>query len=643
MLPDLSVDEEELAFLGAALGGCDFTGEAQRSFLACTEDCDVQAAPGSGKTTLLVAKLDLLARRWSHPQAGVCVLSHTNTARREVEERLRDREAASVLLSYPHYIGTITTFLHRFLALPYLRGLGMMVRQVDDDAFADAALRRAAANSTLRSWKAVTSRRGGGWLFDNIVGNLTYDKAQGLVRLPRMPGPDSETGKALANLKAQLSKEGVFRYDDLTAFAARSLDECPNLAACLSVRFPLVFLDEAQDTGGGHLRLLEQVFRGRSVIQRLGDANQTIYGGGDAGSPWLPAEGDYIDLGTSWRFGKGIADFASRLTCKRDQVIVGAREEEGQHAIFLFDEDTQKEVIPGFAAYVVEQCPDWRSRAFDARVVASGIRHQSEGLRAYFDDYLPPAKQRAEVTSLIGCLRCAADTTISDASLAQRLQGYSDGLIDVLRRLNHTPGDGLRWSRARLWAGLAAVDPDAPLRLRGVLVDCLRGRVDLSEEAAWRATAEAICSNLSLLTEASAADIAVGAGDFLHFSDPAEVLPDTGTDVFVHQVCAEAELVLRLGSIASVKGQTHDATLVVQSKAHTTRDLVNAFSVAFGGKPPPTEANAGKLKAVMNVFVAATRPSHLLCLAIPATQFKVKKHRQKAANDGWRIVDLTAR
>lgn len=49
-----------LGELGEELGGCDFTGVNQRSFLSSTESCDIQAAPGNGKTTLLVAKLALL-------------------------------------------------------------------------------------------------------------------------------------------------------------------------------------------------------------------------------------------------------------------------------------------------------------------------------------------------------------------------------------------------------------------------------------------------------------------------------------------------------------------------------------------------------------------------------------------------------
>ncbi len=82
---------------------------------------DVEACPGSGKTTLLVAKLAILARHWTERRRGICVLSHTNVARREIETRLGGTPEGKLLLSYPHFVGTIHGFVNEFLALPWLR------------------------------------------------------------------------------------------------------------------------------------------------------------------------------------------------------------------------------------------------------------------------------------------------------------------------------------------------------------------------------------------------------------------------------------------------------------------------------------------------------------------------------------------
>lgn len=142
MFEILPLTPELLSELGAELGGCDFTEESQTDFLGKAEPCDVQAAPGNGKTTLLAAKLALLSRNWTTRQQGVCIISHTNAARTEVEDLIASHPTAARLMTYPHFTGTVTAFINQYLALPYLRGLGWSVHQIDDDAFATEALRR---------------------------------------------------------------------------------------------------------------------------------------------------------------------------------------------------------------------------------------------------------------------------------------------------------------------------------------------------------------------------------------------------------------------------------------------------------------------------------------------------------------------
>ena len=94
---------------------------------------DVSACPGSGKTTLLVAKLAILANKWRYRTKGICVLSHTNAARDEIEKRLGHSAVGRDLLSYPHFIGTIHGFVDHFFALPWLRSKGYPIKIVDTE------------------------------------------------------------------------------------------------------------------------------------------------------------------------------------------------------------------------------------------------------------------------------------------------------------------------------------------------------------------------------------------------------------------------------------------------------------------------------------------------------------------------------
>lgn len=136
------------------LFGLDPLDAEQWDFLQSETTQDLQAAPGSGKTTLIGLKLALMADAWTSATCGVCVLSHTNTAKKEIADRVASLAAGRSLLRYPHFIGTIQSFVHTFLALPAVRAKGVEVRSVDDAAFETAAIRllQHSNYSALRSY-----------------------------------------------------------------------------------------------------------------------------------------------------------------------------------------------------------------------------------------------------------------------------------------------------------------------------------------------------------------------------------------------------------------------------------------------------------------------------------------------------------
>lgn len=98
LVPEITDEDIEWISGLMKLEGLD---EQRLAFLRSRETLDVSACPGSGKTTLVVAKLAMLARKWKSRTRGICVLSHTNVARHEIEQRLGDTEVGRRLLNYP--------------------------------------------------------------------------------------------------------------------------------------------------------------------------------------------------------------------------------------------------------------------------------------------------------------------------------------------------------------------------------------------------------------------------------------------------------------------------------------------------------------------------------------------------------------
>ena len=92
-----------------------------------------------------------------------------------------------------------------------------------------------------------------------------------------------------------------------------------------------------------------------------------------------------------------------------------------------------------------------------------------------------------------------------------------------------------------------------------------------------------------------------------------------------------------IGTIASVKGRTNDATLVVQTTVGQVHDIRSALEVALGNRKRldgPTVR-----RAVMNVFVASTRPRRLLCLALQSDK-TMSKLRPKLEELGMVVIEV---
>lgn len=117
-LTNIEITDEDILWAEDIMGGKIHFDSARADVIKNMESVDIQAFPGSGKTTILVAKLAILAKKWTYSNVGICVLSHTNVAREEIEERLGNTEIGRKLLSYPHFIGTMHSFFDKFVALP---------------------------------------------------------------------------------------------------------------------------------------------------------------------------------------------------------------------------------------------------------------------------------------------------------------------------------------------------------------------------------------------------------------------------------------------------------------------------------------------------------------------------------------------
>ncbi|SCX25950.1 exodeoxyribonuclease V subunit beta [Mycolicibacterium fluoranthenivorans] len=144
---------------------------------------------------------------------------------------------------------------------------------------------------------------------------------------PVDPEPDSYAAvclafarDVLAELEIRKRRSGILGYDDLLTRLAAALDR-PDSAARVRMpqRWPIVMVDEFQDTDPVQWQVIERAFTGRSTLVLIGDPKQAIYAfrGGDIDTYLRAADtaGDKQTLGTNWRSDAALVD--------RLQVVLG--------------------------------------------------------------------------------------------------------------------------------------------------------------------------------------------------------------------------------------------------------------------------------------------------------------------------------
>ena len=128
----------------------------------------------------------------------------------------------------------MTAFIDRYIALPYLRGLGWSVHRIDDEVFAAAAGARWRSKPALAGYAQMRNGANRHAVEHEFVPKLaltpnfvcdTDSAAQrlGVRHRPRQPGPHTASDIALEELKAELVDDGYYRFCNLMALAIQAL------------------------------------------------------------------------------------------------------------------------------------------------------------------------------------------------------------------------------------------------------------------------------------------------------------------------------------------------------------------------------------------------------------------------------------
>lgn len=233
----------------------------------------VRACPGSGKTYTVAARLAYQLLQWDKKYQGIATLSFTNVAWQEIQKQISKHFSIPAPLPFPHFLGTIDSFINRYIFLPHgHRVMGCKCRPT-------------LVGEPYGAWKAGKYERDYDKYFGitsfDINGNLFPTADQQQFHFSWKTNNDGSINGHVANVlkvKENYFKKGYANQADANYFAMKVLQKFPSISKALVHRFPMLVIDEAQDTSDIQMTIIDSLIAsGLNEIVLVGDPDQSIF------------------------------------------------------------------------------------------------------------------------------------------------------------------------------------------------------------------------------------------------------------------------------------------------------------------------------------------------------------------------------
>ena len=615
--------------------GAHFPDDA-RNVIRCWHSTDVAACPGSGKTTVLLAKLKLLADRMPFVNgAGICVLSHTNVAVDEIRKRLLGY--ADKLLSYPNYIGTIQSFVDKFVTMPYLRNIaGRNIQAVDNLTYAQHMLNRMQNSPKYSFLNYVTknSFETGGQFTTRIDHTQAlYIRDDGALcvgkqkkALAGMQKPSTMQFKEL--LTDLLKVEGIMRYQDAYSYAKAAKKGLPEAYTDLfSSRFQYVFIDEYQDCDDVQREAIDAIFNSKKcAVIKIGDSDQAIYSSEYNQVPdWVPQDG-FLPIMTSCRYSQEIADVICKLKKENKSITTFAGKTGIKPVLIVFDIERIDRVIEEFIN-VLE-----KHEIFDNNGIYKAIgavkKEDSSGLKigSYWAEFDGSAKNQGEYNYWV----------LIDEIITGLLEGKlykAERLVrKLLCRIFHyvkitNPESGKEFSVASI---KKLLDNEYKEIYRQWIYEL--SRMQIIERKTIDCLMRQKINELLKIKNPQAGDIFDHLPKyFLNKSAVVDQIETSEKNIYIDSIRGRR---IEFDTIHGVKGETHDATLYLETDRQRASDLNRILPYYGVGKPGKSILFDYSRKLA---YVGMSRPKKLLCVAM---QSKTYEKSKGVFTHDWEIIDL---
>ena len=542
----------------------------------------VRACPGSGKTYCVSARLARLINEWKEDYTGIAAVSFTNVAWKEIEKKYKEEFSSNQSILFPHFIGTLDSFINQFIFLPF----GHLVMNCNR--------RPILVGEPHSSWTYRTYDRDPHQYFDKC----SFDVNDNLIRIApaqsfQFSWKNNNNGATNGHIlkllaaKKELVTLGYANQSDANYFAMKVLEKFPTICQAVGIRFPTLIVDEAQDTSEVQMRIIDLLAAsGLNEIMLVGDPDQAIFEWNGARPALLNEKivqwGNAISLNENRRSSKLICDSTFNLS-SLPAASTSANEEvvncEHQPTVVVFNNNLP-EVVTNFLA----EC------------IANGIALSDKTVSILY-------RGKGMINEIVGVQRIPFGVN--------HWHNQNKFTKDFVRGKYH-------YDQGDFKVGFKLIEK-AIIKMRENVLVCSEEMIEKRIETIGFIKHRTIVSNyISILPNTNtslgnwldAANAAFASKNIQHFL---QINPEsrnfTFSQIFLNEDDIVTETNYRIGTVHSVKGETFDATLLIlKERAANNSKYVNLLAVTN----PPSENEELRI-----AYVGMTRPRRILILAVP--------------------------
>lgn len=595
------------------------------------ENIFLKSCPGSGKTETVGLKAAYSIQNWQGLPGGIAVLTFTNNAATEIRQRVSQFNGIEKT-EYPHYIGTIDSWLHGYIANPFAhlitgykgQNSDCSIRLVDSSSEADFLNSFRTKYGLNRTGKPSANQ----YYLEHESQEKKYVFSSGNESIDRLRKSSTlETWREsdLLNTKKRFWQSGFAIFQDIENISFDLLANMTDICMLVARRFPFIIVDECQDLSWIQLKVLDKLRERGTVLHFVGDLNQGIYEFRKVDPQAVQSftrdrSFKVLPLSSNYRSCQPIVNLCNRIVGNDDPEKSECSQLIDKPCICVTYSEDEMHLLPmWFANYLPEECCE-KSRS---EIVARSWKNVS---------LLRPARNR----DVKGPPKTLA------AAIYLWKSRYSQSIEDSLRYMGRFITDKYFFS--------FSCDPryhycpecvDSHLRWRLFLsyileVCCAVGSPLSDLNQTWSKWAEIVRFDFGKHIRDGLQLI----GDNLKVETPP--IDDLDHNMFRaplgegNQVVLDTlpafpkdkETNLRITTIHSVKGKTLDGLMLVS--ARSKQGTIDGYWTQWIENP--------KSEAARLAYVASSRPKHLLVWAIPSTSNK--NELKKISGLGFEIISV---